>query len=182
MPIDEPELNREAAPKMSAACFRMSRSIRSCQLSRRSRATSAAKSDGDGDDACVVSRRDAPVSCIPNCVIHRRSTVSCSPSSLATAPTFSPLLATRSTASRLYPAYRERSLLREGPVGDAPSIAIPAASALEIDLDTLRADPCACACERAACTDCAARSYAASRWLPYLQARMGKWHAPRSGK
>lgn len=52
-----------------------SRSIRSCPFSRRNRATSAAKSDGDGDDACVVGRRDAPVACVPNCVIHRRSTV-----------------------------------------------------------------------------------------------------------
>lgn len=84
--------------------------------------------------------------------------------------------------ARLYPAYRERGLLREGPVGDAPSIAILAAPALEIDLETLRADPCACACERADCTDCAARCYAVSRWLPYLQARMEKWHARRSGK
>lgn len=39
--------------------------------------------------------------CAPNCIIHRRSTVSCSPSSRATAPTDRPLTATRSTASRL---------------------------------------------------------------------------------
>ena len=49
----------------------------------------------------LEERRAAPADCNPNCVIHRRSTVSCSPNSLATAPTLSPLLATRSTASRL---------------------------------------------------------------------------------
>jgi transposase InsO family protein len=42
MLIDEPELHREADPKMSAAFFRMSRSIRSRSFSRRSRATSEA--------------------------------------------------------------------------------------------------------------------------------------------
>src|SRR5581483_9248365 len=54
--IDEPELHREADPKMSAAFFKMSRSIRSRSFSRRSRAFSAARSDGDGAGACVVGR------------------------------------------------------------------------------------------------------------------------------
>lgn len=76
--------------------------------------------------------------------------------------------------SRLYPIYRERGLLREGWVADAASIGIPARPALAIELETLRADPCACACERPACTDCAMRSYAASRWLPYLRAKFGE--------
>lgn len=75
--------------------------------------------------------------------------------------------------SRFYPIYRERGLLREGPVGDAASIGIPAGPALAIELETLRADPCASACERPGCTDCAMRSYATSRWLPYLGAKLG---------
>jgi len=61
MLIDEPELHREADPKMSAAFFRMSRSIRSRSFSRRSRAFSEARSDGDGAGACVVERLAAPV-------------------------------------------------------------------------------------------------------------------------
>jgi hypothetical protein len=64
---------------MSAAFSRMSCSICNCPVYRRSLATSASKSDSDGDDACIMGRRDAPVACIPNCVIHRRSTVWCSP-------------------------------------------------------------------------------------------------------
>jgi hypothetical protein len=43
----------------------------------------------------------ARVACAWNRVIHRRSTVSCSPSSRATAITAGPLPATRSTTSRL---------------------------------------------------------------------------------
>src|SRR5215469_14153753 len=57
MLIDEPELYREAAPKMSAAFFRISRSIRSRSFSRRKRAFSAARSDGDTTGACVIGRR-----------------------------------------------------------------------------------------------------------------------------
>lgn len=75
--------------------------------------------------------------------------------------------------SRLYPIYRERGVLREGMVGAAVSMGISAKDALSIDLETLRLDPGACSCERPACTDCAMRSYAVSRWLPYLRARIG---------
>ena len=56
---------------------------------------------GDGAGACDVERLAAPVACAPYSVIHRRSTVSCSPSSAATLPANRPLLTTRSTASRL---------------------------------------------------------------------------------
>src|SRR5271156_2895101 len=52
MLIDEPELHREAAPKMSAAFFKMSRSMRSRSFSRRNRVFSATRSDGDGAAAC----------------------------------------------------------------------------------------------------------------------------------
>ncbi len=76
--------------------------------------------------------------------------------------------------SRLYPVYRERGLLQEGLVGDAASIGIAAGPALATELEALRADPCASACERPACTDCAMRSYAASRWLPYFMAKIGQ--------
>lgn len=55
MLIDEPELYREADPKMSAAFFKMSRSIRSRSFSRLSRATSAARSDGDGAGLRVIA-------------------------------------------------------------------------------------------------------------------------------
>src|SRR4051795_1829268 len=48
MLIDEPELHREADPKMSAAFFKMSRSIRSRSFLRRRRATSETRSDDDG--------------------------------------------------------------------------------------------------------------------------------------
>src|SRR5215469_11958650 len=61
MLIDEPELHREAAPKMSAAFFRISRSIRSRSFSRRKPAFSAARSDGDTTGACVIGRRAGPV-------------------------------------------------------------------------------------------------------------------------
>ena len=76
---------------MSAAFFKMSRSIRSRSFSRRSRAFSATRSDGDGAAACVLGRLGVPVACTPNCIIHRRSTVSCRPSSAATSPADSPL-------------------------------------------------------------------------------------------
>lgn len=99
--IDEPELYREADPKMSAASFRISRSIRSRSFSRLSRAFSAARSDADGAGACVLGRLAAPVACAPNGIIHRRSTVSCTPSSRATALADRPLVATCYTASRL---------------------------------------------------------------------------------
>ena len=46
----------------------------------------------------------APVACGENCFTHRRNTVSCKPSSAATFSTDRPLLATRSTASRLNPS------------------------------------------------------------------------------
>src|SRR5215469_10611826 len=61
MLIDEPELHREAAPKMSAAFFRISRSIRSRSFLRRKPAFSAARSDGDRTGACVIGRRAGPV-------------------------------------------------------------------------------------------------------------------------
>src|ERR1035437_2879431 len=61
MLIDEPELHREADPKMSAAFFKMSRSMRSRSLSRRRRATSATRSDDDGAGACVWRRLAVPV-------------------------------------------------------------------------------------------------------------------------
>src|SRR5438270_2598446 len=84
MLIDEPELHREADPKMSAAFFRMSRSIRSRSFSRRRRATSETRSDGDGAGACVMGRLAVPVACAENCFTQRRNTVSCNPSSVAT--------------------------------------------------------------------------------------------------
>jgi len=62
MLIDEPELHREADPKMSAA-FRMSRSIRSRSFSRRKRASSEARSDGDGAGACVAAPRRLGIPC-----------------------------------------------------------------------------------------------------------------------
>src|SRR5205823_13668098 len=101
MLIDEPELHREADPKMSAAFFKISRSIRNRSFSRRRRATSETRSDGDGAGAGVMGRLAVPVACVENCFTHRRSTVSCNPSSVATFSTDRPLLATRSTASRL---------------------------------------------------------------------------------
>jgi hypothetical protein len=101
MLIDEPELHREADPKMSAAFFKISRSIRSRSFSRRKRATSETRSDGDGAAACVMGRLVVQVACAENCFIHRRNTVSCKLSSVATFSTDNPLLATRSTASRL---------------------------------------------------------------------------------
>lgn len=63
--------------------FRMSRPFRSRSFSRRDRAFSETRSDGDGAGACVLERHAAPVACAPNCIIHRRSTVSCRPSSRA---------------------------------------------------------------------------------------------------
>jgi hypothetical protein len=63
------------------------------------RATSAAMSDGAG--AGAMECRTGPIACIREGVTHHRSTVSCSPNSLATLPTDRPLVATRSTASRL---------------------------------------------------------------------------------
>jgi hypothetical protein len=94
MLIDEPELHREADPKMSAAFFRMSRSIRSRSFSRRSRATSETRSDGERTGACVTGRLAGPLACIENCFTHRRNTVSCNPSSVATFSTERPLLVT----------------------------------------------------------------------------------------
>jgi len=48
-----------------------------------------------------MGRLTGPVACAENCLTHRRNTVSCNPSSVATLSTDRPLLATRSTASRL---------------------------------------------------------------------------------
>ena len=79
----------------------MLRSIRSRSFSRRSRATSETRSDGEGTGACVMGRLAGPLACIENCFTHRRNTVSCKPSSVATFSTERPLLLTRSTASRL---------------------------------------------------------------------------------
>jgi tetratricopeptide (TPR) repeat protein len=62
MLIDEPELHREAAPKMSAAFFRISRSIRSRSFSRRKPAFSAARSAGGATGTCVIGRRAGLVS------------------------------------------------------------------------------------------------------------------------
>src|SRR5438045_356763 len=101
MLIDEPELHREADPKMSAAFFKISRSIRNRSFSRRRRATSETGSDGDGAGACVMGRLAVPVACVENCFIHRRNTVSCKPRSVATFSTERSLLAHRSTACRL---------------------------------------------------------------------------------
>ncbi len=74
----------------------MSRSIRRWSFSRRGRALSATRSDGNGAGACVRGRLAGPVACVPYCIIHRRKTVSCRPNSRATAPADRPLLATRS--------------------------------------------------------------------------------------
>jgi hypothetical protein len=79
----------------------MSRSIRSRSFSRRRRMTSETRSDGDGAGACVMRRLAVPVACAENCFTHRRNTVSCKPSSVATFSIDRPLLVTRSTASRL---------------------------------------------------------------------------------
>jgi hypothetical protein len=101
MLIDEPELHREAAPKMSAAFFRISRSIRSRSFSRRKRAFSAARSDGNAAGIYAIGRRAGPVVCPPSRITDRLSTVSFSLSFVATLPTDKLLLITRSTASRL---------------------------------------------------------------------------------
>jgi hypothetical protein len=101
MLIDEPELHREADPKMSAAFFKISRSIRSRSFSRRERATLETRSDSDGAAVRMMGRLVVPVACAENCFMHRRNTVSCKPSSVATFSTDRALLATRSTASRL---------------------------------------------------------------------------------
>ena len=77
MLIDEPELDREVAPKMSAAFFGISRSIRSRLFSRRKRAFSAfsaARSDGDGTGASVIGRRAGPVAWPPSRITHRTDT------------------------------------------------------------------------------------------------------------
>jgi hypothetical protein len=55
----------------------------------------------DGAGAGAMECRTGPIACIREGVTHHRSTVSCSPNSLATLPTDRPLVATRSTASRL---------------------------------------------------------------------------------
>src|SRR6516162_544405 len=117
--IDEPELHREAAPKMSAAFFRISRSIRSRSFSRRKGAFSAARSDGDGTGTCVIGRRAGPVAWPPSRITHRLSTVSLSPNSVATLPIGKPLLITRSTASRLKTSGNTRRvvLMRHLPPG-----------------------------------------------------------------
>lgn len=85
MPVDEPKLYLETAPKMSAAIFSPalgSRSVLSCLFSHRNRATSAAKSDGEGMTPALWVAATL-VAWIRNRVIHRLSTVSCRRSSLA---------------------------------------------------------------------------------------------------
>lgn len=91
MRINESKLNREAVPKMSAVFFSISRSMRRCSRSRRNLAFSEARSDGDGDGACIPLWARTRL----------RKTVSCNPNSAATDAIESPLVLTRPTASRL---------------------------------------------------------------------------------
>lgn len=79
------ELHRAAAPKMSAAFFRMSRSACASCSSRLRRAFSAARSAGDSPGVSREGRRHVVNAVVwPNCRTHRRSWLSCTPSSAAT--------------------------------------------------------------------------------------------------
>ena len=105
---------RRQSPAEPVGCDRVS-----VPTIRRKRAFSAARSDGDATDACVIGRRPGPVAWPPRRTTHRLSTVSFSPSSLATFPTDKPLLITRSTASRLKTSgnIRRVVLIRHLPLG-----------------------------------------------------------------
>jgi aminoglycoside N3'-acetyltransferase len=77
--------------------------------------------------------------------------------------------------AKLYPDYERAGLLRKGPVGKAPSIAIDAAPALALEEQQLRRDPRAVLCDRPLCTFCRGTWWFNKREMALFYPRFA-WH------